>query len=91
VGQRRPSAAPKSPPPSPRAASLPAPSFPTGLKATYPVREGLKLLSISPTTGYAEIAAGRLKTFKIGRNRYISGWSLFEYIQSREAEARPVA
>lgn len=87
--QRRPSA-PKSLPSSPRTALRPDPSVPAGFKATYRVREGFKVLSISPTTGYAEIAAGRLKTFKIGRNRYISGWALLEYIQSREAEARLV-
>jgi hypothetical protein len=42
---------------------------------------------ISPQTFYKEIAAGRLKTFKVGRRRYVSREAAEQWRREREREA----
>lgn len=55
-------------------------------RKAMPISEGLQRLGISHPTGYREIHAGRLRTFKIGRRRYITDEALDEYIKQRERE-----
>jgi len=56
-----------------------------------PIREGFTRLGISHPTGYAEIHAGRLRTFKIGRRRYVTEEALDEYVAERERDSSEVA
>lgn len=45
---------------------------------------------ISPHTGYAEVHAGRLRTFMIGRTRRVSDQAELEWIESCEELGRDV-
>ena len=47
-----------------------------------------QLGGVSRQTVYNEIAAGRLRTFTIGRRRLVSEQALADYIRLRELEAR---
>ena len=42
--------------------------------------------NFTPPTFYAEVAAGRLRTFKVGRSRKISEVAEAEWIERAEAE-----
>lgn len=53
--------------------------------ATSP-RGAAALLGVSHTVLYRELAAGRLKSFKLGRRRLISHRAIAEFIDQREAE-----
>ena len=50
-----------------------------------------KRLNSSRQTVYNEINAGRLRSYKVGRRRFISEEALVEYIRAREAETQEVA
>lgn len=60
-------------------------------RKAMPIREGFERLGVSHPTGYAEIHAGRLRTFKIGRRRYVTPEALDEYIAQRERESMEAA
>jgi hypothetical protein len=52
------------------------------------IKETCKALGgITPPTVYKEIAAGRLKTFKIGNRRFSTPETCSEYIHARLKEA----
>ena len=58
------------------------------IKLALTVKETCKALGdITPPTFYKEIAAGRLKTFKIGNRRFVSPDALRSYVSAREKEA----
>lgn len=44
------------------------------------------LLGLGRTTVYAEIASGRLRSFKVGKKRLVPAFALDEYIADRMAE-----
>jgi len=55
---------------------------------TYTIPEAIERLRVSRNTLYDEIAAGRLRTYRIGRRRYVSAEALQDYIRGREAESQ---
>jgi len=53
----------------------------------FPFRVALSLAgNLSPVKGYSEVKAGRLRTFLIGRRRYVMASALKEYLEARERE-----
>ena len=50
------------------------------------IRDTSKILKVSIQTIYNEISSGRLKTYKIGRRRFVSADAIHKYIKDREAE-----
>jgi hypothetical protein len=52
-----------------------------------PFREFCRRNKFGPTTGYALIASGRLKTVKIGTRRYVSNDNEKEFFDLLEQEA----
>lgn len=58
------------------------------MQQTYTISEAISALRTSRSTLYAEIAAGRLKSYTIGTRRYISREALQEYIRARETEVQ---
>lgn len=50
------------------------------------IRDTSKILKVSIQTIYNEISSGRLKTYKIGRRRFVSADAMHKYIKDREAE-----
>ena len=54
------------------------------IKPSYSVREIAQLLRISPTTLYREINSRRLKSFRLNRRRFISGWALIDWLKELE-------
>lgn len=55
--------------------------------AAYTIDDATHVLGLSRPTIYREIAAGRLRTYHVGRRRYVSAEAVNEYIAAREAEA----
>jgi len=53
---------------------------------SYSINQLMEVLHVSRQTVYDEINSGRLKTFKIGRRRFVSDDALREYIKDREEE-----
>jgi len=53
---------------------------------SYSIIQLMEVLHVSRQTVYDEINSGRLKTFKIGRRRFVSDDALREYIKDREEE-----
>ncbi|GMR20196.1 MAG: hypothetical protein BMS9Abin36_0791 [Gammaproteobacteria bacterium] len=53
----------------------------------YSITEVMAALKVSRNTVYEEIKAERLKTFRVGRRRFVSAEALNGWIKSREAEA----
>ena len=51
------------------------------------IKETSDILRQSHQTTYNEINSGRLKTYKVGRRRFVSAEALRKYIKDREAEA----
>ena len=56
-------------------------------KAAYSIREFEHAVGISHSTTYELIGTGELKTFTIGKRRFISAGALHDFIARREAEA----
>lgn len=54
------------------------------------LKDGFRMIPVSPAQGYRLIAAGELETFKIGRATRITVASLEAYI-ARQLAARAVA
>ncbi|MFP5504873.1 MAG: helix-turn-helix domain-containing protein [Gammaproteobacteria bacterium] len=55
--------------------------------AAYTIDDATQVLGLSRPTLYREIAAGRLRTYHVGRRRYVSADAVREYIAAREAES----
>lgn len=55
----------------------------------YSIREVEQALHLSHQTVYNEINAGRLKTYRVGRRRFISHDALHQYVWDREQETPP--
>jgi excisionase family DNA binding protein len=52
------------------------------------IPEALDALGISRQTLYDEINAHRLRTYRVGRRRFVSRAALLDWIQEREQEGR---
>ena len=55
-------------------------------QVAYRVESAFEKLGIGRTTGYAEIASGRLRSFRVGKRRLVPASALTEYIADRMAE-----
>ncbi|MFI0466915.1 helix-turn-helix domain-containing protein [Saccharopolyspora sp. 5N102] len=54
----------------------------------YPIREAMALLSMSRSTIYEQIRAGRLRSVRQGASRLIPASALSEYVAMLEKEAQ---
>lgn len=52
----------------------------------YGIDDAARRLGLGRTTTFAEIAAGRLKSFRVGKRRLVAESSLREYVADRMAE-----
>ncbi len=59
-----------------------------GTVLTYSINDAIDALNLSRQSVYNEINANRLKTYRVGRRRFISAEALSEWVRGREAEAR---
>lgn len=57
------------------------------LKVAYSITEAERALGLSHQSVYNELNAGRLRSFKIGRRRFITEEALRDYVSEREAES----
>ena len=55
-------------------------------RPAFAINELPALLPLSRSTVFAEISAGRLKSFRVGNRRFVSRHALTQYIAEREAE-----
>lgn len=56
-------------------------------RAAHTIAEARQLLGgIAPATIHALIASGKLRTFKLGRRRFVSDDAIRDYIASAERE-----
>jgi excisionase family DNA binding protein len=53
---------------------------------TYTVNQFIDSFKVGRTTTYQEIDSGRLKTYKVGRRRYISAHAAAEWQRRLETE-----
>lgn len=60
-------------------------------KQTYTVNQFIEAFNVGRTTTYQEIDSGRLKTYKLGRRRYISATAASEWQCRLEAETSQAA
>jgi excisionase family DNA binding protein len=60
---------------------------PIGDRMAYTVAEALHVLNLGRTTLYAEIRAGRLRSFTVGNKRLFTPGALSDYVAAREAES----
>lgn len=58
------------------------------IKPRYSINDLLSLLSIGRAGLYAEINAGRLKTYKVGKRRFADPADLDRYIEITRQEAQ---
>lgn len=56
---------------------------------TYTVNQFIDSFKVGRTTTYQEIDSGRLKTYKLGRRRYISAAAASDWQRRLEAESNP--
>lgn len=54
------------------------------------LKDGFRMIPVSPATGYRLIAAGELETFKVGRATRITLASLESYV-ARQLASRQIA
>ena len=59
----------------------------TGDLLAMPLTKGVKLLGIGLSHAYKAMAAGELKTFKVGRRRMVTRQSLQEFLDRKQSEA----
>ena len=59
------------------------------LKPRYRVKEAASILGMSRATLYEELNAGRLRSHRVGRLRYISALAVDEYIAGLERSSSP--
>ncbi len=62
-----------------------------GERLLFKVEEAAPILGMGRSTVYEEMAAGRLKSVRIGRSRRISRQALEEYVAQLDQGAPPVA
>lgn len=55
---------------------------------THSVRDAARLLNMSVSTMYELIAEGTIRTYTVGRRRYISHEALRRFVAEREAASR---
>ena len=67
---------------SPHATDQPVP-----IRRLYRVPEVMELLSMSRSVIYEQIRAGRLRTVKQGRRRYVTAAGITDYVALLEREA----
>lgn len=71
----------------------PAPQFDAGAakfipdRATFKPEEVARILGIGRTQIFAELAARRLGSFKVGRTRLVSRGAIEAWVRDREAES----
>lgn len=53
---------------------------------TFTINQFMNTFKLGRTRSYEEIKSGRLSTYKVGRNRYISGRAAEEWQRRLEAE-----
>ena len=53
----------------------------------YSIEEFAAIYGVGRTSVFEEISSGRLRTYKVGRRRYISAEAAAEWQRAREAEA----
>lgn len=63
---------------------------PISERLAYSVKDALAVTSLSRSLLYEEMAAGRLKSFHVGRRRLISAEALADWLRQRQA-AQPIA
>ena len=56
------------------------------LPQTFTINQFISTFKLGRTKTYEEIESGRLATYKVGRNRYISGRAAEEWQRRLEAE-----
>ena len=56
------------------------------LPLAYRIERAAERLGIGRTTAYAEVASGRLRSFRVGKRRLVPASALAEYIADRVAE-----
>ncbi len=56
-------------------------------KLSYSIQDAIEALGVSRQKIYNEMASGRLKSFRIGRRRFVAHGSIIEYINDRVREA----
>jgi excisionase family DNA binding protein len=52
----------------------------------YGIEDASRLLGLGRSTTFAEISAGRLKSFRVGKRRLVPASALSEYVADRMAE-----
>lgn len=62
----------------------------TELRRAYSIAGAEQQLEVSHATIYELIKEKKLKTYKVGRRRYVSGEALNDFIRAREAEMEDV-
>lgn len=60
---------------------------PPAVRQGYPVPEAAQQIGVSRATAFAEIAAGRLRSFRVGRRRLVSADAIRDYIRQAESVA----
>lgn len=60
-------------------------------RQAFTIDAATEVMGLSRPTIYREIQAGRLRTFHVGRRRYVSADAIREYIAAREAESQTAA
>ncbi len=55
-------------------------------KLTFSIRETEAELKLSHQSVYNELNSGRLKSYRVGRRRFVSRQAIESYIRDREAE-----
>ena len=55
-------------------------------QVAYGIEDASRLLGLGRTTVFAEISAGRLKSFRVGKRRLVPATALTEYVAARMAE-----
>jgi excisionase family DNA binding protein len=60
-------------------------------RITFSIEQTMEALNLSRNTVYLEIAAGRLRTYKVGRRRMVSRDALTQFVRDRESESNSAA
>jgi len=60
------------------------------LPQTFTINQFINTFKLGRTKTYEEIESGRLTTYKVGRNRYISGRAAEEWQRRLEAATNPL-
>ena len=63
------------------------PSKVTDSNSAHSIPKVCELLDLSHPSIYSEINSGRLRSFKVGRRRFVSQEAINAWIRDREAEA----